>query len=196
MGDPVLSLVTQSATMLQDALLALVLPADVFAGLAILTKGFFPAWAAAKRAFRETRVNFGIYILDAFTVGLILAPLYVLMANFADAAALRVFAPRFWDHVPSFLVGLAGVLAGDFIGYWRHRLEHTRFLWPSHAVHHSDTAMTWFALLRFHPINRVTTFVVDNSLLLLLGFPEYALLVYASVKHYYGFVIHADLPWS
>jgi sterol desaturase/sphingolipid hydroxylase (fatty acid hydroxylase superfamily) len=56
--------------------------------------------------------------------------------------------------------------------------------------------MTWLALLRFHPINRLSTFIIDNSVLIVLGFPAYALLVYTAVKHYYGFFIHADLPWS
>src|SRR5262249_49097793 len=101
MLDPLLTLAMQSATMLEDALLALVLPADLFAGLAIMTKGLFPAWAAAKRAFRETRVNLAIYIFDAFTVGAILIPLYALMANFADAFALRLISPSYWDSVPT-----------------------------------------------------------------------------------------------
>jgi sterol desaturase/sphingolipid hydroxylase (fatty acid hydroxylase superfamily) len=196
MWDVIGSFTIQSATILKDALWAFVLPADLFAGLAIITKGLVPAWAAAKRAFHETRVNLALHILDAFTIGALLIPLYALMANFADAFALRLIGPHFWDRIPSFLVGFAAVFAGDFIGYWRHRLEHTRFLWPSHAVHHSDTAMTWLALIRFHPLNRLSTFVIDNSFLLLLGLPAYALLINAAVKHYYGFFIHADLPWT
>jgi sterol desaturase/sphingolipid hydroxylase (fatty acid hydroxylase superfamily) len=191
-----MSLAIQCAEILKNALLGLVLPADIFAGLAILTKGLIPAWAAAKRAIRETRVNLTLHILNSLTVGPLVLVLYALMANFADAASLRVISPHWWATVPSLLVGIIAVFAGDFIGYWRHRLEHTRFLWPSHAVHHSDTAMTWLALFRFHPINRLTTFIVDNSFLLLLGFPAYALVVNAVVKHYYGIFIHADLPWS
>ena len=105
-------------------------------------------------------------------------------------------SPHFWDSLPSLIVAFVAVFLGDFIGYWRHRLEHTRFLWPSHAVHHSDTAMTWLTLERFHPINRLSTFIIDNSVLILLGFPAYALLVNSVVKHSYGYLIHADLPWS
>jgi sterol desaturase/sphingolipid hydroxylase (fatty acid hydroxylase superfamily) len=128
MSHSVLSLGIQSAAILKDALLALVLPADLFVGLAIVTKGLFPAWAAARRAFHETRVNLAIYILDLCTIGAILVPLYVVMANFADAFALRLIGPHFWNSIASFLVGFAAVFAGDFVGYWRHRLEHTRFL--------------------------------------------------------------------
>jgi sterol desaturase/sphingolipid hydroxylase (fatty acid hydroxylase superfamily) len=196
MWQSVVSLALQSATIVKDALLVLVLPADLFIGLAVFTKGLVPAWAAAKRAIQETRVNLAIYILDSFTVGPFLIVLYALMTNFADAAGLRLISPHSWNSAPPLLVGFAAVLAGDFIGYWRHRLEHTRFLWPSHAVHHSDTAMTWLALSRLHPINRLTTFIIDNSFLILLGVPAYAFLVNATVKHFYGYFIHADLPWN
>ncbi|MEM1401187.1 MAG: sterol desaturase family protein, partial [Pseudomonadota bacterium] len=85
---------------------------------------------------------------------------------------------------------------GDFTGYWRHRLEHSRFLWPSHAVHHSDTQMTWLSLERMHPINRLTTFMIDTSVLLILGVPTYAIVANNLVRHYYGYLIHADLPWT
>ena len=34
---------------------------------------------------------------------------------------------------------LAAVAAGDLFGYWRHRAQHSRWLWPAHAIHHSDT---------------------------------------------------------
>ena len=196
MWNSVTALLLQCTAILKDALLVLILPADIFFGLAIITKGLKPTLAAAQRAIRETRINLSIYILDALVVGPILLVLYALMTNFADAYSLRLINPQFWNSLPAILVGFTAVFVGDFIGYWRHRLEHTRLLWPSHAVHHSDTAMTWLALLRFHPINRLSTFIIDISILTLLGFPAYALLVYSAVKHYYGFFIHADLPWS
>jgi sterol desaturase/sphingolipid hydroxylase (fatty acid hydroxylase superfamily) len=56
--------------------------------------------------------------------------------------------------------------------------------------------MTWFALERFHPVNRITTFVIDTGVLVLLGFPEFAIVANGLVRHYYGFLIHADLPWT
>ena len=104
--------------------------------------------------------------------------------------------PAFWEGVPAWLAILIAIFIGDFIGYWRHRLEHTRLLWPSHAVHHSDTEMTWTAVERFHPINRVTTFFIDSSILLMLGLPPFAMLANNLVRHYYGAYIHADLPWT
>ena len=54
--------------------------------------------------------------------------------------------------------------------------------------------MTWLTLERFHPVNRITTFVLDNPALLLLGLPAYAIIANNLVRHYYGYLIHADLP--
>ena len=93
-------------------------------------------------------------------------------------------------------MGFIAIFAGDFVGYWRHRLEHTALLWPGHAIHHSDTAMTWTTGLRFHPINRLTTALIDTSVLALLGFPVWALIANNLVRHYYGLFIHMDLPWT
>jgi sterol desaturase/sphingolipid hydroxylase (fatty acid hydroxylase superfamily) len=50
--------------------------------------------------------------------------------------------------------------------------------------------------LRFHPINRFSTTLADFGFLLVLGFPEYALVASVFVRHYYGYLIHADLPWT
>ena len=63
-------------------------------------------------------------------------------------------------------------------------------------MHHSDTEMTWLALERFHPLNFATTLLIDSSLLLLLGFPGFALVANNLVRHYWGYFIHADLPWT
>jgi hypothetical protein len=48
------------------------------------------------------------------------------------------------------------------------RLDKERWsmFWPCHAVHHSDTEMTWLTLERFHPFNRLITTVVDSTFLL------------------------------
>jgi sterol desaturase/sphingolipid hydroxylase (fatty acid hydroxylase superfamily) len=113
-----------------------------------------------------------------------------------DTAGLRLVAPEAWSAWPFAFVALLAIIAGDFIGYWRHRLEHTRWLWPSHAVHHSDTEMTWLALARFHPVSRLATLLIDNAFLFLLGFPPEAMLVNNLVRHYWGHFIHADLPWT
>lgn len=191
MLDDALVLLGQAMASLLLAFHALFVPAVAFAGIALIVKGT-QAIAAARRALPETGVNLSLMVVNVLTLPLI----GMLAAGMEDAFAWRLIDPGLWERLPLPLVALAAVLFGDVLGYWRHRFEHSPLLWPAHAVHHSDTRMTWLALERFHPINRVTTHAIDNAGLLLLGFPAYALIVNNLVRHYYGFFIHADLPWT
>ena len=192
MWDFFTSWLIQTAVGLKQPIGILLFLANIFAGLAIITKGLYPALAAAKRAIHEIYFILKLYILDFFVIGPILGIVFVLPTN----SSLHLINPDFWNNLPTPIVAFLAVFVGDFIGYWRHRLEHTRFLWPSHALHHSDTAMTWLTLLRFHPINAASTRIIDFSVLILFGFPAYALVVFFAVKNSYGYFIHADLPWT
>lgn len=149
-----------------------------------------------RRVLPETRLNIQIALVDVIAVVPVIAIASTALADVLEWAGLIIFGPDFWAGLPAVAVVFMAVLAGDVTGYWRHRLEHTALLWPSHAVHHSDTEMTWFSLLRFHPINRLTTFVIDSGILMMLGFPVYAVVANNLVRHYYGYLIHADLPWT
>lgn len=43
-----------------------------------------------------------------------------------------------WAYAVHFL---AFVVIADFLAYWRHRAEHSKWLWPVHAVHHAPTEL-------------------------------------------------------
>jgi sterol desaturase/sphingolipid hydroxylase (fatty acid hydroxylase superfamily) len=100
-----------------------------------------------------------------------------------------------WAAVGRWPTVLAAVVLGDLFGYWRHRVQHSRWLWPAHAIHHSDTQLTWLSLDRMHPIDRAGS-LADMLLLSVLGLPPWALAANAMVRHYYGYFIHADVPWT
>jgi sterol desaturase/sphingolipid hydroxylase (fatty acid hydroxylase superfamily) len=183
-----------AASVLGEALQKLFIPGLLFITLALLVKGR-AALTAGRRAARETCINLMIIAFDALLIAPPLALLLILVRDVLDITG-RILSPDTWAALPPIAVCFLAIFIGDFIGYWRHRLEHTRWLWPSHALHHSDTEMTWLAGYRFHPINRLSTVLVDVSLLSLFGFPPYALLINSLVRHYYGQFIHADLPWT
>jgi sterol desaturase/sphingolipid hydroxylase (fatty acid hydroxylase superfamily) len=180
---------------LLDSLSALLVPAVFFALLALLVKGR-EALAAARRAGEEFRINFWLHCLDA----VFMLPVMALLIGGVEALLQRSGVTRFqasiWDDLGIYPTLFMVLFLGDFEGYWRHRLEHTSLLWPSHAVHHSDTEMHWLTLDRFHPINRLTTTAIDATFLVLMGFPAWAVVANTLVRHYYGYFIHADLPWT
>lgn len=172
--------------------------------LALLAIWFFAlAWvvkrgraiADAKAAASETRVNLILHVVDALAV----APVVVFLAAGAigllQRADLVLDSGPLWDGLGHVGTALAAVVLGDFVGYWRHRLQHTALLWPAHAVHHSDTRLTWLSLSRMHPIDRLGT-GLDLVVLGALGLPVWAVATAVAVRHYYGHFIHADLPWT
>lgn len=195
MQDQIAHFLAQSAFTLRATALHMFWPALFFLalGLAVKRGRFF---ADIRRALPETSLNIQILVFNlVFTVPLIVVASQA-MAGAVARHGLYLVQPGSWSAVPMVVTIFLAIFIGDFVAYWRHRLEHTALLWPSHAVHHSDEHMTWLALERFHPINRVTTFAIDTGVLLAFGFPPEAVLANNLVRHYYGYLIHADLPWT
>jgi sterol desaturase/sphingolipid hydroxylase (fatty acid hydroxylase superfamily) len=159
--------------------------------LALLVKGK-AVLSAIQKSFANSVFNIAVMSLNIVLV----SPVVIVLSRSLTSSNFPTLDSSYWSHLPHPLVIFCAVFFGDFIGYWRHRLEHTFVLWPSHAVHHSDTQMTWLTLERFHPLNRLSTYLVDTTLLLLLGLPPYAIIANNLVRHYYGYFIHADLPWT
>ncbi|MFP4518824.1 MAG: sterol desaturase family protein [Oceanicaulis sp.] len=198
MGEPLLDWIGAAAVQSAHALFnvggVLVFGAAGFFLLALLLRGR-DALSDALRVLPETRTNLALAAFNAIALAPVFAMLAVGLDTLAGVAAWRAPLSAFWNNLPAALVWPAAVIAGDFTGYWRHRLEHVRWLWPSHAVHHSDTDMTWLTLHRFHPVNRLTTYGIDTGVLVLLGFPTEAVIVNLMVRQYYGMFIHARLDW-
>jgi sterol desaturase/sphingolipid hydroxylase (fatty acid hydroxylase superfamily) len=195
MLDSLMAFAQYTWTALADAVIALIIPTVFFVALALIMKRG-EAWAAAKRGAHEARINLGYYFLDALFVLPVLGIVTVAIGVFVQNAGLIVVSANWWLAIGTYPTVFFAVFLGDFIGYWRHRLEHTRWLWPTHAIHHSDEEMTWLTLNRFHPINRVTTTIIDSVFLMAMGLPAWAVIANSLVRNYYGYFIHADLPWT
>jgi sterol desaturase/sphingolipid hydroxylase (fatty acid hydroxylase superfamily) len=194
MMHAIMSTVEAAARALFIATQLLVLSASIFALLAVIVKGK-EAIAGARRAVGELRVNIGWRVFDALIVAPFIGVLVQLVRTAVTRYQLTLVDDSVWIAVGGPATFAAVIFLGDFVSYWRHRLEHTRPLWPAHAIHHSDTEMTWLTLARFHPVNRITTSFIDILCLALLGFPAWALVANEIVRHYYGEFIHADFPW-
>ncbi len=166
----------------------------IFFGIALVVKGrrVFDDMRAARG---EAGINLTLYAVDLlFSVPVVLI-LLVLIERAINGLGLQILDPEDWSALPVIVVGVLAIFCGDMIGYFRHRLEHYGFLWHAHAIHHSDTQMTWTTIFRFHPVNRFTTAAIDTGVLSLLGFPAEAIVLNNLVRHYYGAFIHMDLPW-
>jgi sterol desaturase/sphingolipid hydroxylase (fatty acid hydroxylase superfamily) len=166
----------------------------VFAALAWLTKGR-RAIVDARAAAGETKINAVISAVDTIAVDPLLAVGMAAVVAALVSHGLQLDSARLWTWIGRWPTVAAAIVLGDLFGYWRHRVQHSRWLWPAHAIHHSDTHLTWFSLGRLHPIDRAGS-LADMVLLSALGLPVWALAANAVVRHYYGYFIHADLPWT
>jgi sterol desaturase/sphingolipid hydroxylase (fatty acid hydroxylase superfamily) len=166
--------------------------AALFALLSLATKRR-AALAAWWRSRRETGTTLGLALLN----GVILVPFFMV----PEAAVHGLIgAPEaligFWQGVWAPLAVLAALLLDDLAVYWRHRLEHTPWIWRFHATHHSDEALHWLSVLRKHPLSRLLSMIVDALPLLFLGLPVWAVATAALLRNGWGYFIHADLHWT
>ncbi|MFK7940976.1 MAG: sterol desaturase family protein [Roseovarius sp.] len=193
--DWVISLLIESGTNLLKAFQYLMVPGLFFLCLAYLVKGRALV-VDMLRAIPEMVLTLKIMSFNVIFSAPFVAVYVTAIHGFLTGRDLFLIPTAFWDGVPMVLTLFAAVFIGDFFHYWRHRLDHTKVFWPAHAVHHSDTEVTWLTASRWHPINLLTMRGVGMVTMLLMGFPVYAILFNAMLRGYYGHFIHADVPWT
>jgi sterol desaturase/sphingolipid hydroxylase (fatty acid hydroxylase superfamily) len=98
--------------------------------------------------------------------------------------------------LPLWLQAILVLLLADFIGYWSHRLRHTRGFWPFHAIHHASRQLDWLAAARMHPVDDFVDNVCVGVPILLLGFDLrlFAFLGPALILH--TLLVHANVAWK
>ncbi|GMM93025.1 sterol desaturase family protein [Qipengyuania sp. MTN3-11] len=174
------------------ATLAIMPVAVVFTLLALAVKRgrIREAWA---RARAESGTNMALYLVNY----VILLPLFLIpVAAIEQAIPSHPAFSAFWETVGLPLSIFAAIVLIDLAAYWRHRLEHDPALWRIHATHHADEAMTWFSVNRKHPLARLLSMLADNLVVLALGFPIEAIVLANVIRSWWGFFIHADVPWT
>lgn len=176
----------------QVTLTMLAMTAGVFGLLALLVKRR-AIGAALARVHGEFATNLGLLLFNLVLLG----PLFAVPEGLIrDQLVALPALGAFWSGINEVAVLFCAILVYDFVVYWRHRAEHHRLLWPIHATHHADTALHWLSVHRKHPLSKLLSVLVDIWLLFLLGFPEWAIAGAAFLRSWWGFFIHADVPWT
>ena len=173
-------------------LLGLLPLAAVFVTLACITKRR-RVLAGLRPALPEITTNLVLLLINAALVASLLA---------VPVLGDKTWVPRpealvtFWAAMPELLCLIVAVLLADFAAYWRHRLEHSRGLWPIHATHHADEAMNWLSVRRKHPLGEVLGLLLDGLPVFLIGLPFWAIAGAFLLRGWWGYFIHADVPWT
>lgn len=168
-----------------------------FAGTALLLAG----WEAAspRRAPEAGRMWRWIGNLGVVAVSTALARLLFPVLPVALAALVR---DRGWGLLPQlglplFVEVVLGALALDLAIYFQHRAFHAwRPLWRLHRMHHADTAFDFTTGVRFHPLEILLSLAFKLVLVVLLGPPPLAVLVFEIGLNCVAMFNHANILLS
>jgi len=148
-----------------------------------------------KDAAQNTGATLLVYGANIFVAILFIEDLNAWAQRAYAGLNIPTLAPDFWDDVPLVITCLFGLAAKDFADYWCHRAMHTRWFWPTHAAHHSDTHVNAFTAYRVHALEAVmmsfTYIVLLTWLQMSQAVPLVVLFSFLHVKY-----VHMNLDWN
>jgi sterol desaturase/sphingolipid hydroxylase (fatty acid hydroxylase superfamily) len=142
----------------------------------------------AKRGYdgKAAAASLGVAVGNIFAGGLT-----ALITSGVYVAAARI-APMHWPATSPWTIAVAFVLV-EFTYYWFHRFSHTvRWLWASHAVHHSANVMTLPAAIRLGWTNLISGGWLMFLPLILAGFDPRLVVILLAIGLRYQFFLHTE----
>lgn len=158
--------------------------------LMLLWEQLRPLHADARRWPRR-RVNLLIVLVDTVVLRLGLPLLAAGAAVIANERSLGLLNAVDW---PWWLELSLALLVFDLVIYWQHRLFHRiQPLWRLHAMHHSDLIMDSTTGLRFHPLEIVLSMLIKVAVVLVMGAPWLAVVVFEIVLNATALFNHGNV---
>lgn len=158
-----------------------------------------------RRAWKFQSIKLKLKSMSASTIIyfvnlLAFAPVVLLTESHVQAAYEKVglphLDPAIWQGIPVWLLVIFALLAFDFADYWSHRLMHKSWLWPVHAIHHSETDMTGLTTYRVHFIEPIIMGITYVVLLTWLGLPDNVFGYGAIAISLHNVYVHMDMDWG
>ncbi len=87
-----------------------------------------------------------------------------------------------WLELPPVIAIITGFIILDFAIYWQHVFAHRlNWFWKLHRTHHADTDYDLTTGLRFHPLEIILSMLIKMLVVVLLGIPPIAVLLFEIV---------------
>jgi sterol desaturase/sphingolipid hydroxylase (fatty acid hydroxylase superfamily) len=143
-----------------------------------------------RKALRWTH-NLGLTVLNAVVVRAALPVAAIGVAAFASERGIGLFN---LFHIPHLLAMLLSVLALDLAIYLQHRMFHAvPLLWRLHRVHHADLDFDVTTGVRFHSIEFGLSLLIKFAVILALGPPALAVLIFEILLNASSMFNHGNL---
>lgn len=166
----------------------------IFATLAMLEL-FLPRLERAelRGAMKSRRwfTNLSMVVISSLALRLVFPLAAVGTAMWAQGRGLGLFPAL---GAPAWLAGILSFAILDFAVWLEHVVSHKwPILWRIHRMHHADKGIDLTTALRFHPIEIVLSMAWKAAVVIALGAPPTAVLVFEVVLNGAAMFNHANL---
>ncbi|WP_306120003.1 MULTISPECIES: sterol desaturase family protein [unclassified Roseitalea] len=139
---------------------------------------------------RRWVVNLSMVVISSVCLRILFPAAAVGTAIYANAQGWGLFN---WAGVPPVLGGLIAFVVLDFAVWLEHVVSHRwPLLWRIHRMHHSDQGFDLTTALRFHPLEIVISMVWKAAVIVALGAPVIAVLIFEIVLNGMAMFNHAN----
>lgn len=151
-----------------------------------------------KKPWRSTQLDLSYAFISMFFppfIYFVMAAIFGLEADQVKGAAHNPHLPLLSYASQMFIV----LFVRDGLIYLRHRIFHTRPVWPFHSIHHSSEEVNWLSAARFHPTENILEATGEILWFLcckVIGFDPLVLAVSAGLIGFYNLFIHSNLRWT
>ncbi len=163
--------------------------AGIFLVMALLEAGL-PRRQLRNGRLKRWPTNWAIILLDSALVRLIFPIGGVGLALLAEERGWGAFGLLGWSGV---FAGVITFLVLDLAVWAQHVASHkVPFFWRIHRVHHADSEVDATTALRFHPIEILLSFLWKGLIIIALGGPVEAVLIFEIVLNASAVFSHAN----
>jgi len=135
--------------------------------------------------------NLGLVFLNSLLLRLLFPAAAVGMAAFAAAQGWGLFN---YVEAPLPLAVVTSVLVMDFTIYLQHVMVHAvPLLWRLHRVHHADLDFDVTTGARFHPLEIILSMLIKFAVILLLGPPLVAVVIFEVILNATSMFNHSNV---
>jgi sterol desaturase/sphingolipid hydroxylase (fatty acid hydroxylase superfamily) len=174
-----------------------VLRASAFAAIFVAMAAFELASPRLERdemrgAWKSQRwlTNISMVVISSIALRILFPLAAVGTALWAEERGIGLFHVL---SVPGWLAGIIAFVILDFAVWLEHWASHRiPLLWRLHRMHHADTGFDLTTALRFHPLEIVLSMVWKAAIVVTLGAPAVAVLIFEIVLNGASMFNHAN----
>lgn len=144
-------------------------------------------------AFKSRRwaTNLAMVVLSSVALRIVFPLAAVGTALWAQSKGLGLFPML---GLPAWAAGVLAFIVLDFAVWLEHVVSHKwPLLWRIHRMHHADTGFDLTTALRFHPLEIVLSMIWKAAVIIALGAPPVAVLVFEIVLNGAAMFNHANI---